>query len=150
MLEPTFHPPPRQLVPDAVPVPGGDAQAKATDADGIHWACQRCTNCCRWPGEVRLLPDESAKIATFLGLTEDAFVAQYTQLREDRLGLCLTNEPDGACTMLAGRDCRIQGAKPYQCTGFPNTWRFPGWRDVCEAIPLQRGPTGEWQRVELP
>jgi hypothetical protein len=29
----------------------------------------------------------------------------------------------------------VQPAKPVQCAGFPNTWNFPGWREVCEAVP---------------
>jgi hypothetical protein len=34
----------------------------------------------------------------------------------------------------------VQEAKPIQCKGFPNTWNFPGWRAVCEAIPsLKKG-----------
>jgi hypothetical protein len=31
-------------------------------------------------------------------------------------------------------ECRIQPVKPVQCRGFPNEWRFPGWREMCEAI----------------
>jgi hypothetical protein len=30
--------------------------------------------------------------------------------------------------------------KPEQCSGFPNKWNFPGWRQVCEAIPVPIKP----------
>jgi Fe-S-cluster containining protein len=147
MLDPAYNPPPRQLVPGSLPAAGTEP---ATDAEGIHWACQRCTHCCRWPGEVRLLPEEPAKIAAYLGLSEDDFANQHTQLRADRKGLRLNNLPDGTCSMLEGNSCRIQAAKPHQCGGFPNTWRFPGWREVCEAIPLKKDPaTSHWTRAEL-
>ena len=38
---------------------------------------------------------------------------------------------------LDGIDCRVNDVKPDQCSGFPNTWNFPGWQDVCEAIPIE-------------
>ena len=94
-----------------------------------------------------MLPEEPARMAAALGMEEQAFIDEFTKVRSDRRGLCLTNQPDGACTMLDGRDCRIQAAKPHQCSGFPNTWNFPGWREVCEAVPLKRNADGAWVRV---
>ena len=41
--------------------------------------------------------------------------------------------------MLDGNRCTIQAVKPIQCRGFPNQWNFPGWRKVCEAIPVPDG-----------
>lgn len=145
-LDPSYDPPPRQLVPGSVPARGS---APATDGNGVHWACQRCTNCCRWPGEVRLEPGEAEKIAAFLQVPDAHFIQDYTEIRDDRRGLRLRNLPSGACVMLKGADCRIQGAKPRQCSGFPNTWNFPGWRDVCEAVPLRLAHDGTWVRVEV-
>ena len=52
-------------------------------------------------------------------------------------GLSIIDRPggNGECVFLEGLNvCRIQPVKPVQCRGFPNEWRFPGWRDVCEAI----------------
>jgi uncharacterized protein len=49
----------------------------------------------------------------------------------------LQENPDGTCVFLEGRNCRIHPVKPDQCAGFPNTWNFPGWREVCEAIPVE-------------
>lgn len=101
---------------------------------GVHYACQRCGNCCRWPGAVRLKADEPARIAAFLGVDEAAFVARHTDLMPDRRALTLKSRPDGSCVFLEGvNSCAIQAAKPFQCAGFPNAWNFPGWRDVCEA-----------------
>jgi len=100
----------------------------------VSYACQRCTNCCRWPGFVRLKEADIAAISKFLGLEERAFIASHTRLRPDRVGLALIDQPDGACIFLDGCDCRVQPVKPAQCSGFPNAWNFPGWRDVCEAI----------------
>jgi Fe-S-cluster containining protein len=104
----------------------------------IHYHCQRCTNCCRWPGFVKIDADETAAIAAHLGLSEHDFIQRHTTLRPARDGLALVpraDPADHACIFLDGRDCAIQPVKPRQCAGFPNTWNFPGWREQCEAVP---------------
>jgi hypothetical protein len=100
------------------------------------YACQRCTNCCRWPGFVKVGGEEIAQIADFLGMDENDFIQEFTRLRPQRDGLALIDQDDGACVFLDGRDCRIQAVKPAQCRSFPNGWNFPGWRDVCEAVEI--------------
>jgi Fe-S-cluster containining protein len=102
--------------------------------EGVRYACQRCGNCCRWPGEVPVSGPEIARIAAFLGLGESEFIARYTDVRLNRTGLTLVSRPNHECIFLDGIDCRIQPVKPDQCAGFPNQWNFPGWRDTCEAI----------------
>ena len=116
----------------------------------VWYQCQRCTNCCRWPGEVKLLDSDIAKIAAFLGLSEWEFVQRYTTLQASRRGLTLTEQEDGACVFLKGRDCAIQPVKPEQCRGFPNKWNFPGWRAVCEAVevPKEKSVEGEAEGLE--
>jgi len=101
-----------------------------------RYACQRCTNCCRWPGFVKLTDSDITAISGFLGLTELDCIQQFTRLRPRRDGLALIDQPGSACIFLEGRDCRIQPVKPIQCSGFPNNWNFPGWREVCEAIEI--------------
>ena len=104
----------------------------------VYYVCQRCTACCKWPGDVRLDEHEISSIAAHLGLSEAEFVGQYTRLRANRQGLSLKEMPDHACIMLEGNECRIHQVKPDQCAGFPNRWNVPGWREICRAIPLRR------------
>ncbi len=104
----------------------------------VYFACQRCGNCCRWPGFVKVSEVEIATIAAFLEVEESEFIQRYTRLRPERNGLALTDKPDGECVFLEGRDCMIQKVKPGQCRGFPNEWNFPGWRETCEAVPVPR------------
>jgi len=99
------------------------------------YECQRCTACCRWPGQVRLIDPEIGAISAFLGIEEHAFIQQYTRLSRDRRGLALEEQRDGACVFLEGESCRIQPIKPRQCREFPNRWRFPGFEEVCRARP---------------
>ena len=115
----------------------GSPANRAVDLDPtVHYVCQRCTNCCKWPGDVRLEADELAPIAAFLGLTEADFIQRFTRLRANRQGLSLIEKENHECIMLDGRACRIHPVKPGQCAGFPNKWNFPGWRQVCEAVPV--------------
>jgi uncharacterized protein len=85
---------------------------------------------------VRLTDEDILRISQYLGLSEYAFIQRYTELRPDRRGLALRSGDTDDCVFLAGRDCAINAVKPAQCTGFPNEWSFPGWRDCCEAIPV--------------
>ena len=103
---------------------------------GVFYQCQRCTACCRWPGDVRVDEQEITAIARFLAMEEERFIGRYARLRTDRRGLSLIEKPNHECIMLEGNDCRIHPVKPAQCRGFPNTWNFPGWEEICHAIPV--------------
>ena len=50
----------------------------------IFLECQRCTACCRWPGQVRLTDAEISRLAAFKGLSEHEFIQQFTRLTSDR------------------------------------------------------------------
>jgi Fe-S-cluster containining protein len=101
----------------------------------VFYECQRCTACCRWPGQVRLTDAEIARMAAFKGMSQRAFIQQFTRLRRDRQGLALMDKPNGECIFLEGNDCAVQPVKPQQCRDFPNLWNFPGFEKVCKALP---------------
>jgi Fe-S-cluster containining protein len=101
----------------------------------IFHECQRCTACCRWPGDVRLSDGEVAHLAGFLGLGEVEFIQRFTRISKDRRGLSLEEKPNGECVFLEGNDCAVQTVKPQQCRDFPNLWNFPGFEKTCQAIP---------------
>ncbi|MBX7206974.1 MAG: YkgJ family cysteine cluster protein [Verrucomicrobiaceae bacterium] len=110
-------------------------ESSPLDSTGLRFLCQRCGNCCRWPGDVHVTGREISVIAEFLGISEHAFVQDYTRINARRTGLSIIDQPDGACIFLEGVNvCRIQAVKPEHCKGFPNAWNFPGWRDLCEAV----------------
>lgn len=85
---------------------------------------------------MKISESEITAISRFLSLGEDDFIQRLTRLRPGRDGLALIDKPNGECVFLEGRNCRIQPVKPTQCRGFPNAWNFPGWRAVCEAVPV--------------
>lgn len=109
--------------------------------------CQRCTACCRWPGQVRLTEAEITRSAAFLNLSEHEFIQRYTRLQQDRRGLALQERPDGACVLLEGNLCAIQSVKPQQCRDFPNLWKYPSAEKYCRAIPCEVSETDYVQLV---
>lgn len=123
----------------SVPSHGSPGNRETLLEPDTFYACQRCTACCKWPGDVRLEEEEIPRIASYLHLTEQEFLDRYTRLRTNRQGLSLIEKDNHECIMLDGTACRIHPVKPSQCAGFPNKWNFPGWRQVCEAmaIPMQ-------------
>lgn len=109
-----------------------------TAASQPYYQCVRCGNCCRWPGDVNVTSEEVAAIAAHLGMSESEFIADCTRLNANRTGLSIIDKPNGECLFLQGANiCRLQSVKPVQCSGFPNVWNFPGWRDRCEAVEIQ-------------
>ena len=113
----------------------------------IFFECQRCTACCRWPGQVRLSDAEIARLAAAKGLSEHDFIQQFTRLRHDRQGLALQEKPNGECVFLEGHDCAVNSVKPQQCRDFPNLWNFPGFEKTCAAIPVEVSPEEHARRL---
>ncbi|NQZ56323.1 MAG: YkgJ family cysteine cluster protein [Lentisphaeraceae bacterium] len=102
--------------------------------EGQKWLCQRCGNCCRWPGLVRVSGKEIDNIAAYLKMTADDFLEEYVDITPDRQGLTIIEGKNGACVFMEEPSaCKINPVKPTQCGGFPNTWNFEGWQKECEA-----------------
>ena len=112
----------------------------------IFHECQRCTACCRWPGQVRLQDGEIERLAGFLNLSEHDFIQIHTRISTDRAGLALQERPNGECVFLEGTDCSVQPVKPRQCRDFPNLWNFPGFEKTCRAVPRLVGEA-EYRRL---
>ena len=104
--------------PSRKATPGSPAEDPPTGGD-TYYVCQRCTACCKWPGDVCLEHDEIEPIAAFLGLAVEEFTERYTRLRANRQGLSLIDKGDShECIMLDGADCRLQEVKsrsPLNC-----------------------------------
>jgi Fe-S-cluster containining protein len=130
----------------SVPTSGSPGNRDVLLDPSTFYVCQRCTACCKWPGDVRLEDDEILPIARHLGLSEAEFLDRYVRLRTNRQGLSLIEKENHECIMLDGDSCRIHAVKPEQCRGFPNKWNFPGWQKVCDAkaIPMEEAREKGW------
>lgn len=100
--------------------------------------CQRCGACCRIKdGIVRVSDDETARIAAFLGIAEQDFIANETEIAPDRKSLILKSREDGSCVYLTDDNlCAINPVKPDKCRTFPFEWRNGDSSDICPALRL--------------
>ena len=77
----------------------------------VTYQCQRCANCCKWPGDVIVTRDEVDRIAAYLGLPVDDFIQRFTRLSANRQHLSLIEKPNGECHFLDGIDCLAPRAR---------------------------------------
>ena len=92
-------------------------------ADGLHFSCQQCGQCCTGePGYVWVTKHELGLIAEHLKIEEKELRARHT--RRVGLRISLTELANGDCTFLQdgkeGRGCKIYSVRPLQC----RTWPF--------------------------
>ena len=117
-------------------------KAGNTMKDG-GFVCRRCGACCRVKdGIVRVSEKEIARIAAFLGVGVQDFIADETELAPDRKSLVLKSRPDGSCAYLTADNlCRINPVKPTKCRTFPFAWSNPDSAEVCPALASCRSYT---------
>jgi Fe-S-cluster containining protein len=98
---------------------------------------------------VLLSQNDIQQLAGFKRLSEFDFIQRYTRLSRNRRGLALKDKENGECIFLDGADCSVQPVKPQQCKDFPNLWNFPGFDQVCQAIPREVNEL-EFERLTRP
>lgn len=80
--------------------------------------CKKCGECCYGEGGILLQPEEIEKIADFLGLTVDSFIALHCEERHGRLHV--RSASNGYCVFFdQGQQCRIHPVKPRPCSLWP-------------------------------
>ena len=111
--------------------------------------CKRCGNCCLGEGFVSVSGEDCRRIAEFLAMPLEEFLATYTR-----------NKPGHECWLAdkAGEDvpcifferdkkglasCRVQDAKPEQCRTFPLKWRRPGFSEWCAGMLARESERGK-------
>lgn len=98
--------------------------------------CKQCGVCCKIKnGIVRLDENSIAQISKHLGLNEEDFINNHTELSQDRRCLILKNTTDGSCEMLSDNGlCKIYEARPAQCRSFPFLWVNEDSLETCEGL----------------
>ena len=102
------------------------------------FVCQGCGACCRIKnGIVRVGEAEIKRIADFLGMSEQSFINNETEVAPDRKGLILKSRPDDSCVYLTEDNrCRIHPVKPDKCRTFPLEWKNEDSDKVCPALKI--------------
>lgn len=98
--------------------------------------CCKCNNCCRKYSTI-VQEEEIGAIATFLGVTRQAFMEEFlTQTNEGY-------EIKVPCSFLnENGECAIQTCKPSECRNFPHTnkperlWSLLGVLEFAEVCPI--------------
>jgi Fe-S-cluster containining protein len=114
-------------------------------ADGLHFTCTRCGNCCTGePGFVWVNDDEVKALAAFRGEPVEEVLGLYTRreggtrrsLKEKANGDCVFYDPDTGCT--------VYPVRPRQCRTWPfwecNTHSPEAWAKAAQSCPgMNRG-----------
>ena len=80
--------------------------------------CKKCGECCYGEGGIPLQPGEIERIADFLGLTVESFIALHCEQRHGRL--YVRSASNGYCGFFdEGQQCRIHPVKPRPCSLWP-------------------------------
>ena len=106
------------------------------DRELSSFKCLGCGACCRIPnGIVRVSDVEISRIAGYLGMPEQMFIAEETDVAPDRRGLVLKSRADNSCVWLTEDNrCRIHPVKPDKCKSFPYDWTNADSGEVCPAL----------------
>jgi Fe-S-cluster containining protein len=102
--------------------------------------CTACANCCRY-SIVSVRGAEVARIATYLGQSEEAVVHRFTTPDAESPRARTLASGKGGCVFLKGNRCGIYPARPEACRNFPHVARGThslGGRlaSVCRWAPL--------------
>ncbi len=80
--------------------------------------CRMCGECCFGEGGILVDPEESERIAHFLGLTPDAFLSRFCYATHGRT--YVKTGPDNFCIFHnTEKGCRIHHVKPGICSRWP-------------------------------
>jgi uncharacterized protein len=85
--------------------------------------CRTCAECCRVT-EVQIVERDIEKLARFLGLSEQRFIAEYTATDAD--GAAILRRTQNGCVFLDGNECTVYEARPGNCERFPHLLRGAG------------------------
>ena len=118
-------------------------------ANGLHFNCTSCGNCCKTPGgAVAISESEMKELSNFLKLEISDFINQYCISRNGKINL--KEQEDTACIFLQDNRCTVYEARPIQCRTFPfwpenlkSPYRWKQVRSECPGI-----DQGDWHSMD--
>ncbi|HOX33865.1 MAG TPA: YkgJ family cysteine cluster protein [Spirochaetales bacterium] len=91
-------------------------------AEGLRFACARCSSCCRGgPGFVFLAKSDLSRLLGFLHLAFPAFYRDYCTLVDTGMGMALSlaEKANYDCVFWTADGCSAYEARPIQCSTYP-------------------------------
>ncbi len=99
------------------------------------FSCAMCGHCCKGQGGIILAQKDVVRLADFLEVSEDEFLAAYTEPVHHKI--CIKTAEDKFCLFyVKERGCKVHEARP----------------DICRAWPFFRGnlvDSTSWQMAHL-
>jgi Fe-S-cluster containining protein len=86
--------------------------------------CTACANCCK-VATVRISDRDVERLARFLRITPDRFIAAYT-VESNEEGRILKRDQMSGCVFLSGHECTVYDSRPDICARFPHLVRGQG------------------------
>ena len=99
-------------------------------AQGLRFACTRCSACCRGgPGYVFLSSSDLHALLVFLSLDFPQFFHNYCTVVDTGMGMALSlaEKPNYDCVFWEKDGCSVYGARPVQCS------TYPFWASILES-----------------
>ena len=125
-------------------------------ADGLRFACQRCSNCCRHePGYVFLSTPDVRRLAEALTCSQEVLVHKYCR-RVKVVGfkrLSLKEKRNYDCIFWEDGGCTVYSHRPLQCQSFPfwsSSLSSPhAWEELSRSCPgIGKGPLHSREAIE--
>lgn len=124
--------------------------------DGLHFECQRCSNCCRHePGFVFLSYNDLKRLESGTGLSRSEFVSEYCRgvYIHGAYRLSLVEKENYDCIFWTPEGCKVYEHRPLQCRSYPfwpenleNRQRWDALRIACPGV--NRGPLHLYEEIE--
>lgn len=91
-------------------------------ADGLRFACSRCSLCCRFEsGYVFLSGADIRRLAVHLQISDNDVIEQYCRIVD--IGgikrVSLAEQANYDCIFWQNGECSVYAARPLQCRNFP-------------------------------
>ena len=124
--------------------------------EGLHFECQRCSNCCRHePGFVFLSYNDLMRLETAMGLSRTEFVSQYCRgvYIHGTYRLSLIEKENYDCIFWTAEGCLVYRDRPLQCRSYPFWPEYlesrHNWDALQSACPgVNRGPLHSYEEIE--
>jgi Fe-S-cluster containining protein len=124
--------------------------------DGLRFACQRCSLCCRQdPGFVFLSTEDLDRLCEWAKISADKFIDEYCRwvpTSEGKEYLSLREKPNYDCVLWAN-GCLAYGYRPVQCSTYPFWPRIlaniTAWNDAAAECPgINKGELRAYEEIK--
>ena len=94
-----------------------------------NFKCEKCGNCCKGEGIVKVSYEEFSKICKYLNISK-AEALRYFFIKRGKIFI-IRDKDNKECIFLRNNLCLINNVKPEQCKNFPLKWNTKEMLSEC-------------------